>query len=87
LRGIVVVVYQGGITRPAGKRSYFDFVEVTQGLGALEYTPRAFTYSTGWAFVGRSAACAPAAEIPAADPKRIRFTGLIVPLPVTKVIW
>jgi hypothetical protein len=58
---------QGGITRLAGKRSYFDFIEVTQGLGAL-------TYSTGWAFAGKSAACAPdTVKIPAADPKNALY--------------
>jgi hypothetical protein len=68
-----MVVYQGGITRPAGKRSYLDFIEVTQGLGAL-------TYSTGWALVGRSAACAPPpVKIPGVDPNRTRFTRLIAP--------
>jgi hypothetical protein len=74
------VVPPGGITGSAGKRSYFDFIEVTQGLGAL-------TYSTGWAFVGRSAACAPATvKMPAADPNRTRLTGLILPLPMTKLV-
>src|ERR1044072_6630485 len=39
-----------------------------------------FTYSTGLAFTGRSAACAPAtATRPAAEPRRRVFTIFIVP--------
>src|SRR6266853_1184838 len=48
------------------------------------YRLQTFTYSTGLAFTGRSAACAPAtATRPAAEPRRRLFTIFILNLQLT----
>src|SRR5215468_12746746 len=51
------------------------------------YRLQTFTYSTGLAFTGRSAACAPAtATRPAAEPRRRLFTIFICEPPVSLLL-